>query len=381
MGRATGARTSLRPCGQGYGMNSHPVDLIWNITRQCPWDCAVCCVDAVPMSRHTPQSQPGELSYGEKLSVLDNLAGFAPKIDISGGDPLAIPDALRLIEECSRRLGPTNVTVTATGATLARLEPDFAVRHVGELNLTYDMPEPPNTETRPRQYSNANLSAARRFLQAGLLLRAECPLTTRNIAAHDLERIYLDLHEAGVQTLLITRMFPVGRGRYCTAIVPSARQYRSALTHLRQLESLHSYPEVKLQCALRFFDSPKHLTNPCDLVRLSFGLMPDGTLLASPWAYGLFGRPLDDAWVLGNLAISPLSDILTSDKARYYAAHLDDNFGHCKVFSWLNSKRSASIERIFDTSDPLLTLRERTPNRCVHPDLEIATLRSAISGG
>jgi len=51
------------------------------------------------------------------------------------------------------------------------------------------------------------------------------------------------------------------------------------------------------------------------------------------------------------------------------------------VFSWLNSKRSASIERIFDTSDPLLTLRERTPNRCVHPDLEIATLRSAISGG
>ncbi|MBU1228483.1 MAG: radical SAM protein [Proteobacteria bacterium] len=337
-------------------MKPKPVDLIWNITRQCPWDCAICCVDAVPLRTFETHAHPPELSYGEKLAVLDNLSGFAPKIDISGGDPLALPEALSLIEECARRFGPANVTITATGATLGHLSQDFAARHIGELNFTYDMPEAPDAETRPRRYASANLSAARAFVQTGLKLRAECPLTTKNVAPHQLERVYLDLHGAGVQTLLVTRMFPVGRGRIHASLMPSPGQYRTAVARLRQLEAQHGRPKIKLQCALRYFDTSRQAANPCDLLHLSLGLMPDGTLLASPWAYGLHGQPLDESWVLGNLAQTPLSSILASERARYYQAHLDDNFGHCKIFAWLGSKRETSLERIFDATDPLLAV-------------------------
>jgi len=335
-------------------MNPQRVDLIWNITRLCPWHCTICCVDADPLNVHRQEGGPRELDYREKLSVLDNLRGFVPKIDISGGDPLAVPDALPLIEECSKRFGADGVTLTATGTTLRHLAPEFAARHIGEINITYDMPDTTENDTRPRGYSTGNLSMSKRFLDVGLRLRAECPLTTRNVAPRTVQRIFLDLHDAGIQTLLITRMFPVGRGDSDAGLIPSADQYRLALSSLRELEADRKLPKIRLQCALRFFDDSMHGSNPCDLVRLSLGIMPDGTLLTSPWAYGRRGQPLDDVWVLGNLALSPLHEILASEKAQYYREHLDDNFGHCKVFSWLHSKRAESLERVFDTSDPLL---------------------------
>lgn len=305
------------------------------------------------MGRGARQASLSELSYSEKISVLDNLDGFTPKIDISGGDPLAVPDTLPLIQECSNRFGSPNVTVTATGATLRRMDPGFAKDHVGELNFTYDMPGPDGSDTRPPKYSEVNLAAAKRFMDVGLSLRAECPLTTRNVSPVVIRQIFNDLHVAGVKSLLATRMFPVGRGERHATLLPSPEQYRIAISELREMEARLGYPKLKLQCALRFFDNPGQSENPCDLMRVSFGLMPEGTLLASPWAYGLRGRPLDDVWVLGNLANDPLSKILSSEKAQYYRAHLNDNFGHCKVICWVNSPKLSPVDRLFDVSDPL----------------------------
>ena len=96
--------------------------------------------------------------------------------------------------------------------------------------------------------------------------------------------------------------------------------------------------------------------NPCDLIRESFGLMSNGLLLASPWAVGPYGRPLDDVWMLGNLSTTPLSDILASEKVLEYEQHLDDNFGHCKIFAFLNSERKNVMDRLFDKADPLYTV-------------------------
>jgi hypothetical protein len=81
--------------------------------------------------------------------------------------------------------------------------------------------------------------------------------------------------------------------------------------------------------------------------------MPDGTLLASPWAYNHKGRPLSDDWVLGNLAEDPLSVILNTAKVIQFNQHQNDNFGHCKVFAWLNGKSSMLSERFFEQADPL----------------------------
>jgi hypothetical protein len=83
--------------------------------------------------------------------------------------------------------------------------------------------------------------------------------------------------------------------------------------------------------------------------------MPDGTLLASAWAYDHRGHPLGDEWVLGNLSQQPLSEILQGDRAKKYSQRLDVNFGHCKIFAWRSSSLQDPFDRIFDSTDPLLT--------------------------
>ncbi len=87
----------------------------------------------------------------------------------------------------------------------------------------------------------------------------------------------------------------------------------------------------------------------------SFGLTPDGTLLASPWAIDGRGRPMHDAFVLGNLATTPMQAILQSEKVRAYMPRLDENIGHCKIFTFFHSTKSDPVDRLFDNADPLYT--------------------------
>jgi hypothetical protein len=119
------------------------------------------------------------------------------------------------------------------------------------------------------------------------------------------------------------------------------------------MEAKYGGPVVKVQCALKFFDTPGLGTNPCDMVHESFGLQPDGTLLASPWAVGPHGSPLHDVWVLGNLATTPMTEILRSEKVTGIENRLDENFGHCKIHAFLASRRAAAEDRILDRADPL----------------------------
>lgn len=361
------------------------VDIIWNMTLVCPWDCGVCCVDAVHVTRKNGliqvrtagfsntevmpdisgegtifdqalkvrQKQGLELDLSGKRRVLDHLEGFTAKVDFSGGDVLVVAENYKLLQEASERLGRDQITLTATGAGLARYKvPDIAP-YIGELNFTYDSVSPEGNETRPAGYAIGNLRKAALFAKSGVRTRAECPLSNQNIEEEMLRQLYLDVHHAGVQKLLLMRLFPVGRGMLLASDIPTPDQYRFAISILRDMEAKYRSPVVKLQCALKFFDEYKGTANPCDLLSESFGLMADGTLLSSPWAVNSHGQPLDDAWVLGNLAETSLQDILNSPKAIEYRRRLDENFGHCKIHSFLNSERTNPLDRIFDKTDPL----------------------------
>lgn len=363
------------------------VDIIWNMTLVCPWNCAICCVDAVEVKKNkgliqlrsdaltkveqiTPDPSKGslfdqalalrqhrglELDFAGKMRVLDHLQSFLPKIDVSGGDPLSVTENLQVMKIAAQRFGKEQITLTATGAGLARCNPAEIAPFIGELNFTYDNITVDGNPNRPAGYANGNLRKAAQFVAAGVKTRAECPLSAQNLSEEVLRRLYLNLHQAGIDQLLLMRLFPVGRGTFRATEVPTPAEYRQAIQLLRQLEADLGHPKLKLQCALKFFDRQDMKENPCDLLRESFGLMSDGTLLASPWAIGGHGKPLDEVWVLGNLANTPLADLLASPKAQEFAQRLNENFGHCKIFSFLNSQLANPIDRIFDIADPLYT--------------------------
>jgi MoaA/NifB/PqqE/SkfB family radical SAM enzyme len=363
------------------------VDIIYNITPLCQWDCKVCCVDAIQVSREknkvivrsdslintesfeiknkplnpyqevTERRQTAklELNYDEKLKILENLSEFDAKLDISGGDPLIVDENYKFTVRAAQQFGRENITLTATGRGLTNYKPEQLVPYIGEFNFTFDAESSHDVINRPFGYANGNLRFANKMALLGCNTRAEFPLNKLTATTEHIERLYIKLHKLKIQKLLLMRLFPVGRGAFLEDSIPSIEQYTKVIMKLRELENRYQYPKVSLQCALKHLeDSKKKSTsNPCDIVRESFGLMSDGTLLASPWAINAHGKPLSEEWVLGNLLTNNLGEILQSEKAKVFLANQDKNYGHCKIFAFIYSNHKNLIDRIFDKSDPI----------------------------
>ncbi len=373
------------------------IDVVWNSTLVCPWDCAKCCVGAIhvevksgmlrmsssDLATYTEMPVVGikpkgasprwkydqaaklrqeagkELDLAGKLGVLDNLEGVVPKVDISGGDPLVLTETMVLIRAIAERFGRDNVTVTATGVGLNFVDPATLAPYVSEVNITFDGTPSEIDPLVPKHYGLANLHAGVRLTEHGINVRAEVPLTLQNIDPVELARVYTELAATPIGRLLVMRLFPVGRGELREDQIPSADQYRDAIGLLRELEHQVGGPKVKLQCALKNLDGNPLGDNPCDAVRESFGLMADGTLLGSPWAINQHGQPIDDNWVLGNLATTPITDILQSERAERFHDYIDSNFGHCKIFSGLYGDAEDFFERINQPADPIYIRQNR----------------------
>jgi MoaA/NifB/PqqE/SkfB family radical SAM enzyme len=357
------------------------VDLIWNTTLVCPYDCPVCCVDAVHVRRRSGQiemrsnagtrtiardskggsifEQAGrlrqrqglELDLAAKMRVLDHLEGLVPRIDFSGGDLLVLAENLDVVREAARRFGRGAITITATGAGIDEEALTELPALIGHFNFTFDSAGTgPN---RPRAYAASNLRTGERLARAGVAVRAELPLTRSNTSRKELTRIYERLRKSGIEQMLAMRLFPVGRGAGLQDQVPSPREYLSAIGVLRELEMRYGGPRVRLQCALRHLEPDPKAGNPCNAVKESFGIMPDGTLLRSAWALDRRGKPLDPSWVLGNVAETPLPRLLDSVPVREMVERADENFGECKVFAFLNGQSRDPAERFFERADPL----------------------------
>lgn len=329
-------------------------DIIWNLSLACPWDCAVCCVDAVqtadPQTTALARQEQGlELNLTEKLAVLSRFVGHDVTWNFSGGDPLVLSENLQVIEAASRMFGKENIQVSTTGAGLSRTDPDWISTYVGTLKFSYDSSDGVYQPLRPKGYNNCNLQLASRLKD--VVTVAEVPLTLHNSDPQVIEQIYRNLHKAGIHRVLPMRLFPVGRGTHHKESIPDRNVYTQALDTFFTLERELGSPDVKIQCALKSL-YPTGQVNPCNLYSESFGIMPDGRLNVSAWAYGCQDQALSEDFILGNLKDQSVNELLSSEKSLKIKAHLNDNFGHCKVFAYLHSNKRG-VDRLFDITDPL----------------------------
>ena len=386
------------------------LDLIWNVSLICPWDCEFCCTDAVQVTRRgqeiryreaslreehvispgdpaslapqlsealaargqTPtiydwalrdrQLRGREATLEEKLAVVRNVARDRRAIwDFAGGDPLACFENFLVIREASKLFGRDAVSVTSTGAGLDRYPFEEFVATVGRYEFTYDEPGADLPILRPKSYNRCTLSFAARLASAGVKTKAQVPLHPGNMSEPVIRRLYSDMAQAGITEILLMRTFPSGRGADLgLAKLLDATQIRRAVgIWTREADrSGASGPRVRVQCALRtFVNAPATGSaagrNPCDLIRTSFGINPRGLLLASAWATNSVGDPLSDEWVLGDLRTQSIAEILATKKVERLSRRLDENFGHCKIFAFVHSARTGE-DRMFDQADPIL---------------------------
>lgn len=375
-------------------MHKQVLDIIWNITLVCPWDCEFCCTDAVHVTSQNnniiaresslrkvstideharqkfkekyPEVKPTkfdlallsrqisgkEPTYEQKISIINNLKGHKIKIDFAGGDPLACHENYLVIKEASRVFGKGSISITSTGAFIKKYGAEDIASIIGEYEFTYDEPSQTHQESRPSGYNTSNLKVATDFAKLGIRTKAQLPIHAGNMTKERIDKIYQDLCSRNINHLLLMRTFPVGRGKeYLRTHKITRHQTVETIQHFMNIEDKNK-TKIRLQCALKHLYEHNSRDNPCDLMHESFGINFRGELLLSAWANNAEGLPLSDNFVLGNLCTQSFEEIARSEKFQRYKKRLDENFGHCKIFAYVASG-SNSEDSIFQKKDPL----------------------------
>ncbi len=376
-------------------MKTPKFDFIWNMTLVCPWDCEFCCTDAAHVSsiagsillRENSLSTsktvnrnlsdlfkakyPGihcskydlalidrqlrglEPTFEDKVRILSNLKGLNLKIDFAGGEPLACHENILIIKMASEMFGKESISVTSTGIISKAHDILEISGFIGEYEFTYDEPKVAFKQCRPKGYNQSNLRVAAKFAELGVRTKAQLPIHRGNSSKISAESIYNALCNSKITELLLMRTFPVGRGiHYLEDNKISKPELAQAILNYSRIE-MPSKTKIRFQCALKIMTQiDLSLTNPCDLMQSSYGINFQGDLLISAWANNAYGLPLSDDFVLGSLRKSSFEDISKTEKFLRYKKRLNENFGHCKIFSYDNSKNK-NEDSLFSKSDPL----------------------------
>ena len=284
------------------------MDVIWNLTRACPWDCAICCVSGFHVCNTTEylvqsgaKEKGEELTLAEKLAVLKILADKDFEIDFSGGDPLYYDEDFRVVEQATRWLPSRKIGVSMTGnkITDAKLE---LLKKISVVEFTLDnLPEIENP-FRPRGYNLASMVAMKKCIAAGIKTGAVTVLYPSTITEKNLESVHRWLCENGISEWELLRFYPVGRATKLAEFTPSNQEYLKAMKFLR---GLHGFTKIFFQHSLRILEG----TVKCPAAVDSIGILPDGHVVACAWAIDDNCRPYPE-FRLGKLPEDDLDEIL-----------------------------------------------------------------------
>jgi radical SAM protein with 4Fe4S-binding SPASM domain len=186
-----------------FSADKRPV-VVWNMTRACNLACVHCYASA------TPGPAPDELAVEECRRLVRSLTAFGvPVILFSGGEPLAHPHVLELIELAvsggSRAVLSTNGLLL--GPSEARRLKAAGLAYVG---VSLDGPEIAHDRMRGRQGAfKGALGAIRIAREAGLKVGLRLTLTRSNVA--DLGSIFDLMVEEAVPRICFYHLVDQGR--------------------------------------------------------------------------------------------------------------------------------------------------------------------------
>lgn len=193
-----------------------PFVLVWEVTQACDLACDHCRADAQP-ARH-----PDELTTAEGKRLLDSAGSFGDGqlVVLSGGDPLARPDLLELVEYGADQGLRMTLTPSGTASLTPAVVDDLADAGIRRLALSLDgASAATHDEFRGESGSfEQTVEAARAAAEAGIPLQINttvCAATAGELPA--LRDLVADL---GAVLWSVFFLVPVGRGRLLDPVDP-----------------------------------------------------------------------------------------------------------------------------------------------------------------
>lgn len=284
------------------------MDVIWNLTRACPWDCVICCVsgfhvcDTTKYIVRSMQKEEGkELTLAEKLTVLRILADKDFEVDFSGGDPLYYDEDFQVVEQATRWLLSRKISVSMTGSKITDVKLEL-LKKVSVVEFTLDnLPETENP-FRPHGYNLASMIAMKKCIATGIKTRAVTVLYSATISKENLESVYHWLCENNIPEWELLRFYPIGKAVKLVKLTPSNSEYLNTIKFLRGFRGV---TKIHFQHPLRMLEG----TTRCPAVIGQIGILPDGQVTACAWALDENCCPLK-GFYLGKLPEDDLDEIL-----------------------------------------------------------------------
>ena len=269
-------------------------DIIWNISLLCPWDCEFCCTDAIHVKKTSSgiltkernlsktalindnsdipwhselneleispnfmdkalyhrQLSGLELTFDEKIRILNNIDELDTSIDFAGGDPLACAENILILFQASKLFGKNNISITSTGHSISRYPIDTIASVLGTFEFTFDEPRHFTPKHRPSGYNSANLHAAKKLKNFGVRTKCQIPLHNGNNYKKAIYSIINSLKTANVDEVLLMRTFPVGRGMNNSSVHADFDIRKTIDTYISISREING-PHIRLQCALK----------------------------------------------------------------------------------------------------------------------------------
>jgi radical SAM protein with 4Fe4S-binding SPASM domain len=216
----------------------------WNLTRRCNLACAHCYLDAVQRKSEAP----GELTTGEALGVIGQLAVTAPgaMLVLTGGEPLLRTDLDTLVEAASRH---GLLPVIGTNGVLLDDARAQALRAAGAagVGISVDSADPSfHDRLRGRLGAwHTALEGVRAARRAGLAVQMQTTLFAENRA--DLEALADLAADEGALALNFFFLVCMGRGVTQTDLAEAA--YNEALAAIIALQARRERPMIRARCA------------------------------------------------------------------------------------------------------------------------------------
>ncbi len=199
--------------------------VVWAVTKACNLKCVHCYASA------TAGAAAGELSHGEALAVLDDLAAFqVPAVLFSGGEPLARPDIISLIRYARYLSLPCTLSTNGTliDDAMADQLADVGLKYVG---VSLDGCEVRHDKLRGRAGAYLQtLAAIQRCRRRGIKVGVRFTVHALNIM--DLDEICELCAAHDVARLCIYHLAYAGRGKGMQRLDLTAHETRNLVKKL-----------------------------------------------------------------------------------------------------------------------------------------------------
>lgn len=295
-----------------------PLSVIYDITKQCPWNCPICCMGALP----NPQARNNELTLSEKLSLMEQLALVANErdvhIDFSGGEIFTNLENVLVLEYAASLLGREKVGVSSSGF---RIDDALAKRlsHcISECEMTMDHVPGKAYPFRPKGYHLAAANALPHLQKYGITTGIQTVLANANCEEDHLRSLYQWLCDHQVNNWSLLRFYPSGRGQDYKDQCISEETEAYAVHMIQQMDRENLSPaKPKIDFHYTIKGHAKY-SQVCRCVRKSIGILPDGRVTSCFWAVDADMNILDDKFYLGSVKELPLTQLLSGPNATYW---------------------------------------------------------------